>query len=168
MLLPCLIFIDIIEACTNLGAVCFWSRVQVRRMSTQMLPREALPIPGSGATADVRTRESNGRHRSTRGPRQPGAAPHPLSAETRAAKSLAVIVLLFVVSWIPLYTLNTLMCLWPDLHVPEAVIKFGIILSHFNSAWNPALYAWGMRDFKHCLRKLLVHFHKPRTLIAML
>ena len=147
--------------------------VQVRRMSTQMLPREALTDNGACSTTgngdtvcDGKGREKNGRLRSIRSLRQSG--PQPLSSETRAAKSLAVIVMLFVVSWIPLYMMNTIMCFGPDVPVPSVAIEFGIVLSHFNSAWNPALYAWGMRDFKHCLRKLLGQFHKPRTLIAML
>ena len=100
--------------------------------------------------------------------RQPRMASQHLSAETRAAKSLAIIVMLFVISWIPLYILNTVVCFWPDVDMPAYLIKSGIVLSHFNSCWNPALYAWGMRDFKHCVRKFLGQFHKPRTLIAML
>ena len=72
-------------------------------------------------------------------------------AQVKAAKILAVIILLFCVSWIPLYTFNTVKCFCPQCTVPPAFLKFLIILTHCNSAWNPALYAWGMKDFKRAL-----------------
>ncbi|CAH1802493.1 unnamed protein product [Owenia fusiformis] len=78
-------------------------------------------------------------------------------AEVKAAKSLATIVILFVISWMPLYLLNTIMC-FCDLcfeAIPWWVIKVTIVLSHANSAWNPALYAWGMAGFRKALKKLL-------------
>ena len=78
-----------------------------------------------------------------------------LLKESRAAKSIAVIILFFVISWIPLYTLNTIMCFQPNVTVPSWLLHAAIILSHLNSAWNPLMYAWGMRDFRYHLYKLL-------------
>ena len=80
-------------------------------------------------------------------------------AQLKAAQILALIVILFGVSWIPLYSFNTVKCFCPDCSVPEGVLKFLIVLSHCNSAWNPALYAWGMKDFKRALR-LMCHKNK--------
>lgn len=115
---------------------------QVRRMSVQMPQNLMLPKQGG----DQQSRR--------------------MAAEGKAAQSIAIIVILFVVSWIPLYTLNTIMCFCESCrdHMPPSVIKIAIVLSHFNSAWNPALYAWGMRDFKEHFRKMLGVFKKPRTL----
>jgi len=76
-------------------------------------------------------------------------------SEARAAKGIGVIVALFVVSWLPLYTINTMLFFCPDCHVPCHLIEVCIVLSHFNSAWNPALYAWGVRDFRAALRQLV-------------
>ena len=77
------------------------------------------------------------------------------SSEARAANGIAVIVVVFVVSWLPLYTINTLLFFCPDCRVPCHLIDICIVLSHFNSVWNPALYAWGVRDFRAALRKLI-------------
>jgi len=76
-------------------------------------------------------------------------------SEARAAKGIGVIVAVFVVSWLPLYTINTMLFLCPDCHVPCQLIDICIVLSHFNSAWNPALYAWGVRDLRAALRQLV-------------
>ena len=75
----------------------------------------------------------------------------PSASNAKAAQSIAIIVLLFVVSWMPLYTFNTIVCFCPDCSLHPMWIKAFIVLSHCNSVWNPILYAWGMRDFKHCL-----------------
>jgi len=82
------------------------------------------------------------------------AAPAALS-EARAAKGIGVIVAVFVVSWLPLYTINTLLFFRRDCRVPCHLIEVCIVLSHFNSVWNPALYAWGMREFRAALRQLV-------------
>ena len=87
-----------------------------------------------------------------------------LRAESKAAKSLAVIIILFVISWLPLYTLNTVKCFSPKANIPEIAFKFTIALSHLNSVWNPVLYAWGMSDFKEALRRLYGLKPKARTL----
>jgi 7 transmembrane receptor (rhodopsin family) len=76
-------------------------------------------------------------------------------SEERAAKGIAIIVALFVISWLPLYTVNTIICFYPELNVPEYVFYGFIILSHCNSVWNPVIYAWGMRDFRKALQKLI-------------
>ena len=85
-----------------------------------------------------------------------GQAASPVCSKTerRAAMSIGIIVALFIVSWIPLYTINTILCFCPQCYVPPYLLKSTIVLSHMNSVWNPGLYAWGMRDFRSCLKKL--------------
>jgi hypothetical protein len=96
-------------------------------------------------------------------PRQ-GERNRRLRAEGKAAKSLAVIIIMFVISWLPLYTLNTVNCFSPHVKIPPEAFKFTIALSHLNSVWNPVLYAWGMSDFKEALRRLFGMKSNPRTL----
>ena len=80
----------------------------------------------------------------------------PSKTERRSAQSLGIIVMLFVVSWIPLYTLNTVAFFCNICDIPEYMFNVAIVLSHMNSAWNPGLYAWGMRDFRISLKKLFL------------
>lgn len=70
---------------------------------------------------------------------------------TKAAKVLAILVLLFAISWSPLYTVNTIMYFCPDCVIPETLMKILIVLSHCHSAWNPLLYAGMMKDFKRAI-----------------
>ena len=78
----------------------------------------------------------------------------------RMTQRLSVIVLLFVVSWIPLSIVNIILFLCPHCSLPIELVLFTVVLSHLNSAWNPALYAWGMQDFKMALRRLF-RFDRP-------
>jgi 7 transmembrane receptor (rhodopsin family) len=119
----------------------------VQHGSSSPLTRRALscgrPSVSSTVTAGVATTSTT------------SVAVGPTPSETRAAKGIAVIVALFVVSWLPLYTVNTLLCFCPDCVVPLPVIDGLVVLSHCNSAWNPAVYAWGMRDFRSALYRLV-------------
>lgn len=77
-----------------------------------------------------------------------------LISDSKAARNLAIIVSLFVISWLPLYTINTVLYFYPNLVIPGPLMLTLIALSHFNSAWNPALYAWGLRHFRSGLLRL--------------
>jgi len=111
-------------------------------MSLQLVPMSA--VVSQGKTVIWSTREGT-----------TTTLPAARTGEARAAKGMGVIVAMFVISWLPLYTINTMLFLCPDCHVPGWLIDFCIVLSHFNSAWNPALYAWGVRDFRAALRQLV-------------
>ena len=121
---------------------------QVHKMSLQLMP----------VTADVKqskavvwsTREGNATTFSAVTAGYAAAA-----SEVRAAKGIGVIVAVFIISWLPLYTINTMLFFCRACHVPCHIIDVCIVLSHFNSAWNPALYAWGVRDFRAALRQLV-------------
>jgi len=117
----------------NVGYV---STVQVKQMQSQ---QSTSSIPSHRG---VSTSSTSGAMTMT------SSIQPPKASETKAAKSIAIIVLLFIVSWLPLYTINTVYCFCHECSVSPIVIKFCIVLSHMNSVWNPALYAWGMRDFR--------------------
>lgn len=82
-----------------------------------------------------------------------------LQKEIRAAKSLSIIVGLFAICWLPVHILNCLTLFYKDLDKPPVVMYVAIILSHANSAVNPIIYAYRIRDFRSTFRKILAqHF----------
>ncbi|KAG8222641.1 hypothetical protein J437_LFUL011917 [Ladona fulva] len=80
--------------------------------------------------------------------------------EVKATQNLAILVLLFVVCWIPLYTINCVKAFCPDCPVEGALTLFCVVLSHFNSAVNPILYAYHLKDYRAALRGI---FHCNRN-----
>ncbi|XP_076266267.1 adenosine receptor isoform X2 [Rhynchophorus ferrugineus] len=72
--------------------------------------------------------------------------------EVRATQNLAIIVLFFMVCWIPLYTINCIIAFYKDFKVNSSFMLACIILSHLNSAGNPLLYAYHLRDFRAALK----------------
>ncbi|XP_008282370.1 adenosine A2a receptor a [Stegastes partitus] len=79
-----------------------------------------------------------------------------LQKEVQAAKSLAIIVGLFAVCWLPLHIINcfTVFCPQCD-RSPLWVINVAIILSHANSVVNPFIYAYRIREFRQTFRKII-------------
>ncbi|XP_069160678.1 uncharacterized protein [Procambarus clarkii] len=77
--------------------------------------------------------------------------------EVKAAKSLSIIVLFFMVSWFPLYTINCVQAFCKQCDVPIFLMSFTIILTHLNSAINPFLYAYHMKDFRNALKAFILH-----------
>ncbi|XP_070820766.1 adenosine A2a receptor a [Chaetodon trifascialis] len=90
-----------------------------------------------------------------------------LQKEVQAAKSLAIIVGLFVVCWLPLHIINcfTLFCPRCD-RPPSWIMYVAIILSHANSVVNPFIYAYRIREFRQTFRKIIRrHILNQRELI---
>ncbi|TRY87972.1 hypothetical protein DNTS_012961 [Danionella cerebrum] len=79
-----------------------------------------------------------------------------LQKEVHAAKSLAIIVGLFAICWLPLHIINcfTLFCPLCD-RAQDWVMYLAIILSHANSVVNPFIYAYRIRDFRHTFRRII-------------
>lgn len=75
--------------------------------------------------------------------------------EVKATQNLSIIVFFFIVCWIPLYTMNAVKAFMPDLDIPNLLTYFCIIFSHLNSAINPLLYAYHLKDFRAALRGLI-------------
>ncbi|KAK7590852.1 hypothetical protein V9T40_002465 [Parthenolecanium corni] len=74
--------------------------------------------------------------------------------EVKATQNLSVIVLFFILCWMPLYTINCIQAFCSECEVPTGVINSCIILSHLNSAGNPLLYAYRLSDFRSAFRSL--------------
>ncbi|XP_029998655.1 adenosine A2a receptor a [Sphaeramia orbicularis] len=82
-----------------------------------------------------------------------------LQKEVQAAKSLAIIVGLFAVCWLPLHIINCFTLFCPKCErCPLWVINVAIILSHANSVVNPFIYAYRIREFRQTFHKI-IHRH---------
>ncbi|XP_062400069.1 adenosine A2a receptor a [Sardina pilchardus] len=81
-----------------------------------------------------------------------------LQREVQAAKSLAIIVGLFAVCWLPLHIINCFTLFCPRCaHAPAPVMYIAILLSHANSVVNPFIYAYRIREFRHTFRRIVRH-----------
>lgn len=79
-----------------------------------------------------------------------------LQKEVQAAKSLAIIVGLFAVCWLPLHIINCFTLFCPQCDRPPLWIMYvAIILSHANSVVNPFIYAYRIREFRHTFRRII-------------
>ncbi|KAM8913757.1 adenosine receptor A1-like [Spinachia spinachia] len=77
--------------------------------------------------------------------------------ELKLAKSLALVLFLFAVSWLPLHILNCITLFCPacsnnDTHA--CLIYIAIILTHGNSTVNPVVYAFRIKKFRSAFRKI--------------
>ncbi|XP_060899359.1 adenosine receptor A1-like [Labrus mixtus] len=68
--------------------------------------------------------------------------------ELKLAKSLALVVFLFVVCWLPIHIMNCITFFCRDCHVPKIAFYVGIFMSHVNSALNPMVYAFRIKRFR--------------------
>lgn len=81
-----------------------------------------------------------------------------LQKEVQAAKSLAIIVGLFAVCWLPLHIINCFTLFGNGRHRPPELVMFvAIILSHGNSVINPLIYAYRIREFRQTFRRIICH-----------
>ncbi|KAI8128212.1 Adenosine receptor A2a [Lucilia cuprina] len=76
--------------------------------------------------------------------------------DVKATQNLSVIVLFFMICWIPLYTINCIKAFCPSCSIHPKLTLFCIILSHLNSAVNPVLYAYHLKDFRLALKNLIL------------
>ncbi|XP_019952171.1 adenosine receptor A1 [Paralichthys olivaceus] len=68
--------------------------------------------------------------------------------ELRLAKSLALVVFLFVVCWLPIHIMNCIDFFCPQCYIPKSAMYVGIFMSHVNSALNPMVYAFRIKRFR--------------------
>lgn len=62
--------------------------------------------------------------------------------EQRLALSLLLVLVLFVVFWLPLHIMHTINFYGQNTQVSASLMYFGVILSHANSVVNPVVYAF--------------------------
>ncbi|NWH66730.1 AA3R protein, partial [Geococcyx californianus] len=68
--------------------------------------------------------------------------------EFKTAKSLALVLFLFAMSWLPLCIINCISYFYAECRIPQFLMYLGIVLSHANSAMNPIVYACRIKKFK--------------------
>ncbi|PIK49274.1 putative adenosine receptor A2b-like [Apostichopus japonicus] len=77
--------------------------------------------------------------------------------EARAAKILAIVILIFALCWLPLHLLNAISVI-VKVVPPYYLFLPAITLSHANSAMNPFIYAFSNREYRRTFRKLILRF----------
>lgn len=83
--------------------------------------------------------------------------------EVKATQNLSRIVVFFIICWFPLYTINCVMAFCRECQVSDFLLNFCIILSHANSAGNPLLYAYHLKDFRAALKSFIHRILTGRT-----
>uniref|UniRef100_A0A674HSK5 Adenosine receptor A1 n=10 Tax=Passeriformes TaxID=9126 RepID=A0A674HSK5_TAEGU len=68
--------------------------------------------------------------------------------ELKIAKSLALVLFLFALSWLPLHVLNCITLFCPSCQTPHILTYIAIFLTHGNSAMNPIVYAFRIKKFR--------------------
>lgn len=76
--------------------------------------------------------------------------------EVKATQNLSIIVLFFMICWMPLYTVNCVKAFCQDCDIDPVLMLALIALSHVNSAVNPLLYAYHLKDFRAALKNLIL------------
>ncbi|XP_030279941.1 adenosine receptor A1b isoform X1 [Sparus aurata] len=74
--------------------------------------------------------------------------------ELNLAKSLALVLFLFAISWLPLHIINCITLFCPDCKTPIVLLYIAILLTHGNSAVNPIVYAFRIKKFRTAFRKI--------------
>ncbi|XP_078467999.1 adenosine receptor A2b-like [Lampetra planeri] len=87
-----------------------------------------------------------------------------LQREVHAAKSLAFIMGMFALCWLPLHALNCVHRFCPDCVRPPWAMYGAILLSHGNSVVNPVIYAFRLREFRATFRRILSRWVLPPAL----
>lgn len=83
-----------------------------------------------------------------------------LQREIHAAKSLAMIVGIFALCWLPVHAINCITLFQPARakDKPKWAINIAILLSHANSVVNPIVYAYRNRDFRETFHRIISRY----------
>ncbi|KAF7668806.1 hypothetical protein LDENG_00287010 [Lucifuga dentata] len=74
--------------------------------------------------------------------------------ELNLAKSLALVLFLFAISWLPLHIINCITLFCPDCQKPMFILYIAILLTHGNSAVNPIVFAFRIQKFRMAFKKI--------------
>lgn len=75
--------------------------------------------------------------------------------ELKVTLNIFFIVIFFMICWLPLSITKSVEILCASCKISHNMILFGIVFTHFNSAVNPLLYAYHLKDFRHAIINLV-------------
>ncbi|XP_053173923.1 adenosine receptor A1b [Scomber japonicus] len=78
--------------------------------------------------------------------------------ELNLAKSLALVLFLFAISWLPLHIINCITLFCPKCEKPIVLLYIAILLTHGNSAVNPIIYAFRIKKFRTAFQKIFQQY----------
>uniref|UniRef100_UPI00398EF9CD alpha-1A adrenergic receptor n=1 Tax=Pristiophorus japonicus TaxID=55135 RepID=UPI00398EF9CD len=77
------------------------------------------------------------------------------SREKKAAKTLGIVVGVFILCWLPFFTILPLGAFFPSIKPSDVVFKVIFWLGYFNSCINPIIYPCSSKEFKRAFIRLL-------------
>lgn len=92
-----------------------------------------------------------------------------LAKQRRVARTLGVLIFVFLVSWLPFTILWPVQRYFGTQHVPNSLLRKTLWLTYANTFINPFLYFFSNNDFRYALRRILKCFlrqnvHSQRNL----
>ena len=85
-----------------------------------------------------------------------------LVRQKKAAKMLSVILLAFVITWLPYHVCVVITPFCPEC-ISSEIWNFSYMLCYLNSTLNPFCYALGSRDFRRVFKKVLCCKNRDRS-----
>lgn len=79
-----------------------------------------------------------------------------LIKESKAAKTLAIVVGGFIVSWMPFFVIYVLEAILPTGYISKTLFDWLTWLGYFNSAINPIIYAFYSKQFRSAFYRLTI------------